>query len=380
MVAFLDYTFSGLDILFFILIFSAFIQLLLYWGVFGRIAFSRKSKNEIEPDYPPVSVVIAARNEEANLQINLKSVLEQDYPNFEVVVVNNYSDDDSCFVLQEFVLKYPHLSHIEIKKELNFFSGKKFPLSIGIKSAKYDNLVFTDADCKPESNQWLKKMARNFSNGKDVVLGYGRYENRRGFLNKIVRFDALHVALLYLGFAKSGMPYMGVGRNMAYKKQLFYDAKGFISHYGISSGDDDLFVNKAANRKNCCVEIEKGSVTTSSAKRSFSAYCYQKQRHFSSSSSYNIWHSLLLSFLSATQWLVYILTIWLLYAQYNKWWIVLIPFAIRLFSQLFIVKKSMNKLGERNLLLISPFLEVLIMFLHPVLLLTARMNKKRKWK
>lgn len=371
--------FSYLDAGFIILVISGLFQVLLYFIVMGRVAFS-SAKNRIEESYPPVSVVIAARNEEYNLQMNLPAVLEQDYPNFEVVVVNNASHDDSGYLLREMVHKYPHLSPVEMKQELNFFTGKKFPLSIGIKSAKHDALVFTDADCKPESDQWLKKMARNFDKNHKIVLGYGRLTAEPGFLNRLIRFDTLHVGMLYLGFAKLGMPYMGVGRNMAYSKSLFYAAKGFISHYSVSSGDDDLFVNRVATKKNCAVEIEQGSVTESVPKLSFRDYCIQKKRHFSSSSFYRFKHSSVLSMISATQWLLYGLTALLLFMDYRVWWIVLLPLFIRLITQLFITKMCMNKLGEKKLLLLSPLLELVLMVLHPILLLSSQINRQNKWK
>ena len=161
-----------------------------------------------------------------------------------MVVVNHGSEDETEYLLKDLAIEYKNLKIVTVSQDLNFFTGKKFPLSIGIKSASYDALLLTDADCIPRSNQWLRKMASNFTFGTEIVLGYGAYERGRSLLNLLIRFDTLRVAMQYFGLAQAGMPYMGVGRNIAYRKSLFYRQNGFISHYRIQTGDDDLFVNE----------------------------------------------------------------------------------------------------------------------------------------
>ena len=323
--------------------------------------------------------MICARNDYNNLRRNLPMILEQDYPEFEVVVVNDGSDDETSYLLKSFAETYPRLSIVTITENLNFFSGKKFPLSIGIKSAKYDVLLLTDADCRPASPLWIRLMQSNFVDKKEIVLGYGGYESRPGFLNKLIRFDTMFIAIQYLSYALAGVPYMGVGRNLSYRKSLFYKTKGFISHYRIRSGDDDLFINAVAERKNTRIEISHESHTISEPKTSFADWVRQKHRHFSTGRFYKPKHKFLLSAFMITQFLFYLLFIMLLPSLYNIYY-VLALFGIRMLSALFIHKKCMLKLAEKNLLLYLPIFELFFIIFNPILSLTASISKQHKWK
>lgn len=368
--------------LFFILLamlaFVVFIQLCYYWLIYSRVAFF-KQKNEFARTDQPVSVIVCARDEYYNLQENLPKLLQQDYPAFEVVVVNHGSEDDTQYLLRDMAIEYPNLKIVNVPQDLNFFTGKKFPLSIGIKSASNEILLFTDADCVPSGNQWVRKMAANFTGNTEIVLGYGAYAKQRGLLNMLIRFDTLRIAMNYLGFAKAGIAYMGVGRNMAYRKSLFYRQNGFISHYRIPSGDDDLFVNKAATSTNTRIEIRQDTHTFSKPKKHFSEWMRQKRRHLVTGNLYKPMHKIMLGGFASTQTLFWGLTI-LLFVLWYLPIIVASLFALRLFSQLIVVRMSMKKLGEKGFLLLVPFLELFLMFVSPLLALANWFSKPLKWR
>ena len=213
-----------------------------YLFYFSKVAFyktdtsqqHKKGKKE-----PGVSVVICARDEARNLSDFLPVILTQDYANYEVIVVDDCSHDSTPDVLKTFEKKNQHLKIITIKEDPIHHHGKKFAVMVGIKGATHDIVLFTDADCRPVGSQWLKMMTRGIEEKKEIVLGYSKYEKLPGFLNKLIRFDTFHIALQYLAFAEAGFPYMGVGRNLAYKKSLFFNNKGFASHYHIDSKDDE---------------------------------------------------------------------------------------------------------------------------------------------
>jgi cellulose synthase/poly-beta-1,6-N-acetylglucosamine synthase-like glycosyltransferase len=354
------------------------IQIVFYWAVFGRFAFyKRKPKGNLE--YLPVSVVIVARNEYHNLNRNLPLILEQDYPNFEVVVVNDTSDDDSAELLKSFSERYKHLNVFTISSNLNFFSGKKFPLALGIKAAKNDILLLSDADCKPKSDKWIFEMQKNFTDKSKIVLGYGAYERKKGILNKLIRFDTLQVALQYFSHALIGMPYMGVGRNLSYRKNFFNNTKGFTKHYQISSGDDDLFVNQNATKSNVKIEFCAKSHTVSVPKESFSAWFRQKKRHLTTGKYYKFSDKFTLGLFSLSQLLFFVLMIILLVFRYN-----MIPvaalFLLRMTSQLIIFKQAINKLEEKNLLLYTPLFELFFIIVNPLVYLSNLVSKENKWK
>ena len=236
------------------------IQALYYLCLYNRIHLrSRAVKRgnvHFSQELPPVSVIICAREECENLRCNLKAVLEQDYPQFEVIVINDGNTDESEDYLTLLEEKYPHLYHSFVPDSSRYISRKKLAATLGVKASKYDWLVFTEASCCPQSNQWLRLLARNFTSRTQVVLGYSGYERGKGWLHKRVAFDNLFTSMRYLGFALAGSPYMGIGRNLAYRKELFYEHKGFSAHLNLQRGDDDLFVNHVATAENTRVETD----------------------------------------------------------------------------------------------------------------------------
>lgn len=354
------------------------VQLIYFWAVFARAAFF-KPANEYTRRDEPVSIVICARDEYHNLKQNLPLLLSQDYERYEVVVVNHASVDETRFLLQEMQAQYSHLKVVHLEEDLNFFTGKKFPLSIGIKSATYEVLLFTDADCVPRSDQWLRRMASNFTEKTAIVLGYGAYKHDKGLLNRLIRFDTVRIALQYFGFALSSMPYMGVGRNMAYRKSLFYHHNGFISHYRIQSGDDDLFVNRAARSKNTRVEMRPESHTVSIPKNTFNQWFRQKKRHLQSGRHYRSSHKIMLGIFGVSQFLFFVLFILLLSMQYLVY-VVLALAAARFLTQLFVYKRFMKKLSEKGFLLLVPFFEVSLMIITFFAVVSNQTGKQGKWR
>lgn len=354
------------------------IQLIYYWLIFTRVAFARIKRKE-SVNYPPVSVVISARDEYKNLKAFLPSILTQNYPEFEVVVVNHLSEDDSQYLLRDFQKQYPHLKIVTLNQNPNFFHGKKFPLSIGIKEARNEILLLTDADCKPVSSDWIRSMVSAYGPRTEIVLGYSNFMPAKGFLNLLQRFEAFHTALLYLSLAKTGMPYMGVGRNLSYKRTLFFRQKGFINHYIIASGDDDLFINRAARSSNTAINLQPDSFVLSRAKNTWGAWFRQKRRHYSTGSYYRFWHKIVLGTYSLSQLLFYSLLAVLLILQF-PWWAVASLAGIRFLSQWLIWGLANKKLKSGRFVVISPLLEIIWLLIVGGILVTKPLVKEPKWK
>lgn len=353
------------------------IQMIWFWGIFAQLAFftNRPASSET----PPVSVVIAARNEYYNLMRNLQAILEQDYPSFEVVLVNDASDDETEDFLKGMVLKYPHLNVVSIRSELNRHRGKKFPLALGIKAARHEILVLTDADCMPASPQWLRHMVSEFSDKISVVLGYGGYSRSKGLLNTLIRWETVHIAMQYFGHALAGQPYMGVGRNLAYRKSLFMQSGGFASHYHLSGGDDDLFVNHQAKGRNTRICVHPDARTLSTSARGWSFWLRQKRRHLSTGFYYRFKHQLLLGLWSFSQLAFPLTAVFLILNQFNILPVAILLF-LRLMSQLIIFKKSMQKLSEKNLLLFSPVFEAFFIIFNFLVAVSDVIKRKQQWK
>lgn len=237
-----------------------FIQSCYHLGLYRNLYLQSK-KAKPETDTPPLSVIIVAKDAASELQRNLPAILEQDYPDYEVIVIYDRADKDECEdVLKLLQEKYPHLYYTFIPDSARYISHKKLGITMGIKASRHEWLVFTEPNCQPASNQWLRRLATHFSDKTDIVLGYSNYEKTNGWFNRKITFDTLLNSMRFLGMAISGHPYMGCGRNLAYRKSLYYEQKGFTKHLNLQRGEDDLFVNQAANGKNTCVEASPESI------------------------------------------------------------------------------------------------------------------------
>lgn len=354
------------------------IQLYYYLFVYLRpVIWKQKStKSETEP----LSIIICARNEAENLKNFLPKVLEQNYPEFEVIVVNDCSEDDTETVLAELKQKHKQLKYTTIEPDRKFSHGKKLALTIGMKAASYEHLVFTDADCYPETENWLSEINKAYTHKKQFVLGYGGYEKKKGLLNKIIRFDTLFIALQYLGFARSGRPYMGVGRNLSYHKSVFFGGKGFLKHYRLLSGDDDLFVNENANKKITAVVVSKDSFTRSLPQTKFSQWVKQKKRHLTTGKYYKFGDKFFLMLEVFSRLIFYVGLLALYFVNFIPEIIAGI-FGFRLFIQLLIIKLGMNKLGEKGFWLLTPVLDIILPIFNLFFIFSNQLNKRnRKWK
>jgi glycosyltransferase involved in cell wall biosynthesis len=335
-----------------VIVFCAFaavtvVQIFYYLYFFRRVAVYKPTQKEHSQQHP-VSVIICARDEDENIAKNLPGILVQDYSSsHEVIVVNDNSIDDTKYILAELQKKYKKLQIVDLTQEAKMIAGKKFPLSIGIKEAKHEIVLLTDADCVPASEHWIFKMQDAFSNGTEVALGYGAYQKNPGFLNKAIRFETFHTALQYFGYALAGKPYMGVGRNLAYRKNLFFRNKGFSSINHIPSGDDDLFINRVATKENTSVVIDPEAFTISKPRQTWKDWKKQKFRHYTTGKFYKTSHKFLLGTYTFTFILFYPLFIASLVLFDWKW--PLIPWLVRMGIQAFIWKKSMKRLEEQDL-------------------------------
>jgi hypothetical protein len=367
-----------LFIAFLVFLLSFVIQMAYLWFIHGKLAFYRKKQSAANRE--PISVILNMNDEFEKLQVVLPVLLEQDYPDYEVVLVIQTLNDDLVEYLDRITSKYPQVKIVEMLQNLNFFKGNKFAISIGIKSARNDILVFTEAGCRPLSSSWLSEMQSCFSSGKEVVLAYHNLAPDRGDIaSSLIRFANFQSGLKYLSHALAGDPYMGMGKNLAYRKSLFYRHQGFISHYQIEDGADDLFVNRVATERNVAISVHPDSRVVCDQPYSFGQWFRLRKKYFRTRHYYKPRHRFYQNFFSITQFIFLASFVGLVSIQYLLYY-TLAMFGIRLFSQLFIYKKCMNQLNESKLLLFSPLHEVILMVLDGFLRLTLIFDKKDKWK
>ncbi|MDQ2863504.1 MAG: glycosyltransferase [Bacteroidota bacterium] len=350
------------NIIFAAFILITFIQLSYYLFLFTRLAFHKTSPKNISQIHP-VSVIICARDEAANLAKNLPGVLIQQYQTtHEVIVVNDNSFDESKYIIEAYQKEHRQLQLVELKQEARFIPGKKFPLSIGIKTAKHEIVLLTDADCVPASEFWIEKMQEGFGTETEIVLGHGALHKKKGFFNKLVRWENLHTALQYFSYAKAGLTYMGVGRNLSYKKAIFFRHKGFSSHNHIPGGDDDLFINKAATKINTGIVIDKDAFTLSEPAKNWKQWVKQKKRHYTTSKYYKLRHKFLLGLYAFSHFLFY--PFFVASALFYSWKEALVIFAIRCIVQGIVLFNVSEKLNEKDLFPIYWLLDIWMFFYY----------------
>jgi len=325
-----------------------------------------------------VSVIICAKNEAENLSNNLPYILSQNYPEFEIVLINDGSSDNTLELMQRFEKEHENVKIVNVKAVE--IGNKKLALTQGIKVAAYNTLLFTDADCKPLSNNWIGKMCSGLNTEKHLSLGYSPYKKIKGsLLNKLIRFETFMTALQYMSYAAIGKPYMAVGRNLAYHKDLFFEANGFENHMHLKSGDDDLFVNQVGNKNNTYLQIHPNSFVESLPKTNLQDWILQKRRHVSTASFYKLEHQVMLALFYISHIIFCFSTIFLIGFSY-LWNIVLTTVLLKFVIQYVVIYKPAKTLRENDLLLLLPFLEILLIIFQFYIFILNLISKPQHWK
>lgn len=341
----------------------------------SRLIFFKEQKGNFRD---PVSVIICAKNEQNNLKEFLPKILEQDYPVFEVLVVDDQSTDETLAVLHSFQKVHSNLKIVQ-NKNTESYIGKKKALSLGIKESKHAYLLLTDADCCPATKNWLSSMVNQFPE-KQIILGVGATKKEKSFINKVVRWETLQTAIEYNSFALAEMPYMGVGRNLAYEKSLFTNGGGFESHIGLPSGDDDLFVTESGEYSEVGMRLNPEAFTYSSSPKNLNIWWRQKRRHMSTSSFYRFWPKVLLTMYGLSQLSFYLLLPFAIFLFYD-WKLFWISLGLKLFVQVLILVPLAKKLKSLDCILLFPFLELCsILFVTLVHLQNLFFGKPKAWK
>lgn len=354
------------------------IQVVYYILIFGKFSFAKKQTATQKKI--PISVIVCAKNEEENIKNFFPLLASQNYPDYEIVLIDDASSDTTRDLFEEYEKQYSNVKVVKVDNNEAFWGNKKYALTLGIKASKHDYLLFTDADCYPSSKNWITNMSSQFTLHKTIVLGYGAYEKvKNSFLNKIIRFETLLTATQYFAWAKIGKPYMGVGRNLAYKKDEFFKVRGFIDHMKVRSGDDDLFINQAANKTNTTICYTPDSFTYSKPKTNYSSWFKQKRRHVSTAKHYKGFDRFQLGLFFLSQFLFLTLAVLLLAFQ-HQWIIVLALIAFRYLSTWISLGYAAGKLNEKDVMYWYPFIEIFLIFTQLNVFFTNLFSKPAHWK
>jgi len=358
------------DVFFFVFVCATIVQIAFWLFLFSRLAFYRV-KNEPNFDSggeESLSIIICAHNEEKNLQANIPRILAQHYRSLEVLVVDDDSTDKSVDIVTSYMCKSPILHVVSHKREgTESFRSKKQPLAFGIKQARHEHLLLTDADCIPASPNWAGRMQQTLRGDTEIGLGFSPYQAFPGFLNLFIRYEGYHTALQYLSYALAGMPYMGVGRNLIYKKSLFEKANGFSRHEHIASGDDDLFISQVARADNVAIVLHPETFVYSEPKKNWRAYFRQKRRHLSTGRHYSRKHRIFLGGYSITHFLHYV-TFFILILDFSTIFATLFLYTVRILILTIFSSLILKKLSQRDLIFWIPILDVAYVIFYIIFL------------
>jgi cellulose synthase/poly-beta-1,6-N-acetylglucosamine synthase-like glycosyltransferase len=357
--------------------FVASTAILVFYYLFFFLRLKKKSPVGQTNNSGGISVIISSKNDSDNLEKNLPFILEQNYDNFEVIVVNDGADEQTDQVLFELKQNHPNLHVTHITDSQKTYSGKKLPLTLGIKKAANTQLILTDADCCPKSKNWLRSISDHFN--KDIVIGYSPYTKEKGLLNMLIRYDATQIGQQYLSFAMAGFPYMGVGRNLGYNKDFFFKVGGFRNQYHIPAGDDDLFVNKFITKNNFSVVTIEDSFMYSEPSKNWRMWWKQKRRHLSTANNYKLETKMLLGFYHLSQ-ITFYLSLILLLVNRIALPIVLGIYFGKTIIQLLISSSGFKKLKGSDLLALSPIYEPLLLLMSILVTFSLRFSNKIKWR
>lgn len=350
----------------------------IYLLFFLKFSF-RKQQQAFPEQILPVSVIVYAKNEGKNLQEFLPSILSQDHPDFEVILINDASSDETLEVMEDFEKMDPRIKIVNVANNEAFWGNKKYALTLGIKKAAHPYLLFTAADSEPTSAKWISEMSACQTSGKSIVLGHsGYFKKKHSILNKLIRYENLLTAIQYFSSALWKTPYMGAGSNLAYTSKEFYNRNGFATHLHITGGAHDLFVNQAARHINTAVCFTHDSLIRSVPKTTFKSWLNQKKNDILIARHYKTQHRILMGLFQVSQLLFWLFFFILLASPF--WTFAIGLFVARLILQGVAYYGAAKKLGETDLLWVFPFLEIFLVCTQLSTFTTTIISKHNHWK
>lgn len=354
------------------------VQIFYYLFIFGKFAFGKSTINN--PKKIPISVIICVKNQENTIQKQIQTLLDQNYPDYEIVLIDNASSDGTLDIFEEFEKQHSNIKLVKVENNEAFWGNKKFALTLGIKAAKNEYLLFTEPNCYPTSNEWITEMSSHFTREKTIILGYNSIQKvKNSFLNKLIRFENLITTTQTFSWTKAGKPYSGNGKNLAYKREDFFKTNGFIEHIKIRTGEDSLFVNQAANSNNTTICITKKSFIISEDTPSFKQWINKVRINYSHFPRFKFIDNLNIFIFYFSQLLFIILPILLLLFQY-QWIIVTSIIAIRYLITWITLGFSASKLNEKDLMYWYPIFEIVNIAIQLNIFITNKLSKPTDWK
>ncbi|OSY89107.1 hypothetical protein WH52_00140 [Tenacibaculum holothuriorum] len=363
------------SVLFYALV-GAFAVQLLYFLFFFLFKFNKKNENNIEE--LPISVIIHTKNNADLLEQNLPNIINQNYNNFEVVIINDASIDTTSELLENLQKENNRLTIVNVENNEAFWGNKKYALTLGIKAAKNEHLVFTEIYTAPISNNWLKEIASSFNNDTQIVLGYKKLETSKiGLLNMLIRFEYLIKSILNFSLTKTSTPFTAEQTNYAFTKKTFFKVNGYINHMKVYNAQNDLFLKDAATKNNVAICTSTNSFTIDKNKDSFGEWFSKLRESALTKSLYQLKHKLYINTFNFSKFLFYTLAIANLFLN----WKFTLPFII-VYYLIFVlvIFKFSKKLNEKYITIFTPLLDICLLCIQIGIFIVNSFSKPPHWK
>lgn len=340
--------------------------------------FRASQSNETPKKLPPVSVILIVHNDAMWLRENLPYLLEQDYPNYELVVVDFVSQDDTSDVLKICSNHYALLKTVQFRQDVNSYRGKKYPLSIGIKSAQNDIILLSEPECVPKDFNWVRRMVEGYANPETkIVLGYCGIRQKKSLFNALQVYDNLVYYLRFIAAALSGHPYTGNSCNLSYRRSFFFDHGAFYKHLSIAQGADDIFVNQNATHDNTAVILAPDSFTLTDAQPTLAKWMHKRRERTATRRFYSIRQKLQLIIYPLTVCLFYTSIVMLFINHLMPWQILAGVVALDWIWQIYMMHFATKHFGVKVLHWFAPLFEIYFIIANTILALTPLSLKKR---
>lgn len=386
MLDFLNYRLDLIDLVLLVCVGVMFIYQIAY-NIICLCNFNKKKRTPTTSNNKQgVSVIIVTNNSADALKTGLLQILEQDYPLFEVVVVNENSTDDTEFVLYVLKKNYSNLTVINLGRNDNNFESYKFSLSIGIRSAKYSYCLLTNVSCTPQGYNWLDKMMEPVNNNNQCKIVTGmvsREKSKYGLLNAIVRYDESLSCVNLISYTNLGNAYTSCGMNMIYEKDFFISHGGFIAQYTKMCSQEDYFVHRFSNKKNTATVVDNEAKLLLPPINSFGTFCRTKFATSLSHKALKGSSKVLLATLPLSSFLFYVLLGILFFFSF-PWQYILIFIVAKWISQIVFSTKQRRKTSAKKIVWVAPFMEIFFFLFNFIIrvrvLFYRKKEKKIRWK
>lgn len=367
--------------MFLTVVFYAFIVFtaiqIIYYLTFSSLFFKSKKTNKINTK-PPISLLIFVKNSAAYLEKNLTYFLNQDYPEFEILLIDNCSSDDTDEVLEKIKTKHKKVRIINVENNESFWANKKYTYTLAIKAAKYNHLLFSEIIAKPISKNWILEMSNQISDKKSLVLGYTKHNTSKGFMNLLIRFNDVLDALKAFTFTKFNTPFRASAYNFSFTKDNFFRVNGFIKHIKINYGKDDLFLRDAYFKKNTSFSIDEDSFVEITKEKTFKDWFSAQKRNSFLQNHYKLNHQILLFLYTITKLGSLTLGITLLFFYPYK--IILCIIGFYFLVKTIVLALATKKFKEPKIIFLFPFLEIILILLQISIFINNLMLKPNHWK